>query len=118
MTNSLPAASASRHTPEPWNLVTSPFDELEVRGPNSQFVAQCLSADSVSNPPLVNETRKANAARIVSCANALAGMNPEAVKSCLEKLQYACDYPLAMAQNSGFRQEVHAALTALKGGAK
>lgn len=80
----------------------------------------CSSGDKIYHPHPVNE---ANAARIVSCVNALAGMNPEAVKDAVEALEDAIPqlerYPST--DPNGERCEnrtlmnARAALAALKG---
>ncbi len=75
-----PAASASRHTPEPWEISdngTSVFNRE-----HDDTVCHCESGISAN-------LDFDNAGRIVACVNALAGMNPEAVPLMIEALKAA-----------------------------
>jgi len=99
-TNKTPVASASRHTPEPWTLDA---DE-KIRGADKfpvfthRSIAEALSTK----------------ARVRDCVNALAGMNPEAVKDVVKALE---DMLAPFEGEANWQvEQARAALAALKGG--
>jgi hypothetical protein len=76
-----------KHTPEPWRRDMNSGLECDIRGPNSQKVALCFGLSNKGN--LRGEEYKnecsANAARIVECVNACAGIeNPAAIKDLIK----------------------------------
>ncbi len=65
----------TQHTPGPWVL----FGGTVYSNLNRSFVADCFPKFRGSN-----DEDEANARRIVSCVNALEGLNPEAVRELVE----------------------------------
>jgi hypothetical protein len=68
----------TKHTPEPWEIA----DTSIIAG---DICIAVIEDDGGYEAPY--EERQANAARIVACVNALAGLNPEAIKDVVEALQ-------------------------------
>ncbi|MFA6167821.1 MAG: hypothetical protein WC700_14465 [Gemmatimonadaceae bacterium] len=70
----------AKHTPEPWTHPQESFRNL-IAGPDLAKVADVWTSDRP------DAERFANAARIVACVNACAGIDPEAVPLMLDALQ-------------------------------
>jgi hypothetical protein len=89
------------HTPEPWET-TSDGTDWGLCGENGgENIAELMTEE--------------NAARIVACVNACAGLNPEGIKVALESLEW-----LANGNADGLhsaREQARHALRALKDGA-
>lgn len=91
-----------RHTPEPWR-----FDHGGIYGAESVHISgydypapngygRCSSRSYTDRVCEIvggfdNEARNANAARIVACVNALAGLNPDGVADVVEALRAIAD---------------------------
>jgi len=81
--------NTQKHTPEPWTVAVSntwPHGEPELKtkqlcihGGNGQPGFDGNIIAPISPEKYVTPVDRANAARIVSCVNACAGINPEAV---------------------------------------
>lgn len=96
-----------KHTPEPWGLAGRYEPESEIVGSDGYEVAEvaemAISPSWQAENPDVHwgcyegesfversdDEVAANAARIVACVNALAGLNPEAVRDVVEALKTA-----------------------------
>lgn len=133
-TNKTPAASASRHTPEPWQLLPGICNSLEVIAASPHLPEKHMGVCQISRNcwDKKDAMTNANAARIVDCVNALAGMNPEAVKPFVDlivrlhrKMEVigragATNHPAVKCDISGLTlgdlYDLNAALAALKGG--
>jgi hypothetical protein len=72
-----------QHTPEPWRQGQRHPGRI-IAGPSATagFVCRVTVQDEDDCDPQIIEA--ANAARIVACVNALAGLNPEAVPALVE----------------------------------
>jgi len=123
--NTTPAASVSRHTPEPWQCIQKETC-LFIYGPDSKVVTDFpgnegteYQTELIALPYGCGEgTQNANSERIVACVNALAGMNPAAVAGLVEAAEYYERECVIGAVNVGqFRAKFYAAIAALKGGA-
>lgn len=103
-TNQTPAASASRHTPEPW----APHPMM----PSAVYSGQLVHVATCYNVP------DSNASRIVACVNALAGMEPGAVAGLVAAVAEAVQAASLETYNTVDMEPLRASLAALKGGAK
>jgi hypothetical protein len=72
----------TKHTPEPWHIGGFRPELPMVYGSDGQVASDCSRI--LRRSP---EEQKANAERIVACVNALAGLNPEAIKDVVEALE-------------------------------
>lgn len=65
-----------KHTKEPWTTkIRQPGTMLTIESTNEEYVCSLLGDE---------EYKQANAERIVSCVNALEGLNPEAIAELVE----------------------------------
>lgn len=83
-----PDMSKESHTPEPWTAdrcYDGALSICQMRHP-SRLVCVNATADAL---PAGYDAAEANAARIVSCVNSCAGINPEAVPDLLSVLKEA-----------------------------
>jgi trans-2-enoyl-CoA reductase len=99
-----PAASASRHTPEPWFVcgnVSGCGVATEIGTVSGQRIAsvgdhhfRASGENKFYHQIYANngfEVAGANAERVVSCVNALAGLNPDGVKDVADALTDSID---------------------------
>ena len=71
----------SKHSPEPWSSDINSSDWHQIRSSDKNWIADTCASMCDGNIPL----GEANAARIVACVNACAGMEDPAVE--IEKLK-------------------------------
>lgn len=80
-----------KHTKEPWAITKASWQTSLIVAPhNGWTVAELSIEDNEDTAEADGAIRDANAARIVACVNACAGINPEVVPEMvvlLEKLQ-------------------------------
>lgn len=88
---------APKHTAEPWEILTPPSNEVYIASEATGQMVAMLEYDE-ERPPEDGEV-EANAARIVACVNALAGLNPEAVAWVVKQLE-VCSLMLAFEAKS------------------
>lgn len=80
----------SKHTPEPWT--TEGSNGIYLKLPNGDthsfpiIWSEKAGMDVAYIVPM-DDTKRADADRIVACVNALAGLNPEAVQDVVEALR-------------------------------
>lgn len=99
------------HTPEPWYE-----DDGGIYSACDLRVADTFNTED----PIPEEEAAANAARIVACVNACAGINPEAVRDLLAALEFYADAARYHEQDGWLAQDLgelaRAAVTKAKGG--
>lgn len=66
------------HTPEPWEFFTGPDNDTHINAANGGCTIARLG-DKCFDPDCPAEVDEADAARIISCVNHCAGINPETV---------------------------------------
>ena len=72
-----------KHTPEPWH-VKHDTNVMTYRTINGTPIECSAFNQNDSRDPTCERQNQANASRAVACVNALAGLNPEAVKDVVE----------------------------------
>jgi hypothetical protein len=83
----------TKHTPEPWHVGCqndAPFIINQPPRPSTDDIVDIPDVIVIAKPaeiPGNAATVVANAERIVACVNALAGLNPEAIKDAVEVLE-------------------------------
>lgn len=104
----------SGHSKEPWSV--GPFAGHASSG--DRLVAACNGHFNNTRGEEVDNENHANAARIVSCVNALAGLNPDAVAGLVEAARDVMDWAGTsdVLRNHGMIRRLAAALSALEAG--
>jgi hypothetical protein len=114
----------TKHTPEPWHVGCQndyPFIINQPPRPSTDDIVDIPDVIVIAKPaeiPGNAATVVANAERIVACVNALAGLNPEAIKDVVEALEAVNSssrtYPHGIAKLMSALDQVEAALAKLK----
>lgn len=89
----------SKHSPEPWHTNGTTSDEPDsfaIYNDDSEFVATLMYPFAEDAEMPSDETREANAERIVACVNACKGINPACVPELVEFVKF-----VAMQPNTG-----------------
>ena len=90
-----PAPASPTHTPEPWN-VERPFQDpgVYIAGPNTGLIAKLYVPEAMLYNGDKQVSIDGNAARIVACVNACAGMtNPATeIKALRDALKMAIEW--------------------------
>lgn len=93
---------STKHTPGPWKFHSKPINGNYTIETDRELRGDCWwVCDTGESAYILDEERKANAARIVACVNACEGIaDPSAVKDLLEALEMVAEL-LALDEKEG-----------------
>ena len=98
----------TKWTPEPWEVDEFRVDDWRIKKPDGK--GGCWWIAEVSGSP---DNAEANASRITSCINALAGLNPEGVRELVDAVWGVMEYEDALQNAAGGQETFDRLRTAL-----